>query len=75
MTSQCLDLYLINLSLSVNQYPGSIDLLPSAAVDLDRNALRQKMLDTIIVASGVMTAVSLIFVSLFMRFGRDWNGR
>jgi hypothetical protein len=33
------------------------------------------MLDTIIVASGIMTAVSLVFVSLFMHFGRDWNDR
>jgi hypothetical protein len=33
------------------------------------------MLDTIIVASGIVTAISLIFISLFMRFGRDWNGR
>lgn len=33
------------------------------------------MLDTIIVASGIMVAVSLVFTGLFMRFGRDWNGR
>jgi hypothetical protein len=44
--------------------PGLIDRLPGAAV-----------LDTIIVASGIMTAVSLLFLSLFMHFGRDWNGR
>ena len=35
----------------------------------------RKMLDTIIVASGVLTAFSLVFLSLFMHFGRDWNGR
>jgi hypothetical protein len=33
------------------------------------------MLDTIIITSGIMVAVSLIFMGLFMRFGRDWNGR
>jgi hypothetical protein len=33
------------------------------------------MLDTIVVASGIMTAVSIVFLSLFMHFGRDWNGR
>jgi hypothetical protein len=31
------------------------------------------MLDTILIASAILTAVSLIVVSLFMRFGRDWN--
>jgi hypothetical protein len=33
------------------------------------------MLDTIIVASGIIASISLIFVSLFMHFGRDWNSR
>jgi hypothetical protein len=31
------------------------------------------MLETIIIASGVVTAFGLLFFGLFMRFGRDWN--
>ncbi len=33
------------------------------------------MFDTIIVASGILTAVFVIFVGLFVHFGRDWNRR
>lgn len=32
------------------------------------------MLEYIIVAIGIATAVGLIFVGLFMNFGRAWNG-
>lgn len=32
------------------------------------------MLDFVIIAIGITTAVGLIFVGLFMNFGRAWNG-
>jgi hypothetical protein len=32
------------------------------------------MLDTILIGSGIATATTLIFIGLFIRFGRGWNG-